>query len=77
VTVTKTRAFTLIELLVVIAIIAVFMAILIPTLSAARDQARRVHCMSNVKTLLLAWLMYKDDNDGKLVGGHTGGCPYD
>ena len=76
-TVTKTRAFTLIELLVVIVIIAVLMAILMPVLRAARDEARRVHCMSNIRTLLLAWLMYKDDNDGKLVGGHTGRYPYD
>ncbi|HPC96567.1 MAG TPA: type II secretion system protein [Sedimentisphaerales bacterium] len=67
----RTRAFTLIELLVVIAIIAVLMAILMPSLRLARDQARRVHCVSNVKTLALAWFMYKDENDDKLVGGHT------
>jgi len=53
------------------------MAILMPALRAARDQARRVHCLSNQKTLLVAWLMYKDDNDDKLVGGHTGSYPYD
>lgn len=67
----RTRAFTLIELLVVIAIIAVLMAILMPSLRLARDQARRVHCVSNVKALALAWFMYKDENDDKLVGGHT------
>ncbi len=67
----KTKAFTLIELLVVIAIIAVLMAILMPSLRLARDQARRVHCVSNVKTLALAWFMYKDENDDKLVGGNT------
>jgi prepilin-type N-terminal cleavage/methylation domain-containing protein/prepilin-type processing-associated H-X9-DG protein len=67
----RTKAFTLIELLVVIAIIAVLMAILMPSLRLARDQARRVHCISNVKTLALAWYMYKDDNSDKLVGGHT------
>ncbi len=50
--------FTLIELLVVIAIIAILMAILMPALRAAKDQARRVHCVSNVKILSLAWLMY-------------------
>jgi len=73
----KSKGFTLIELLVVIAIIAALIAILMPALGAARDQARRVHCVSNQKTLLLAWLMYKDDNDNKLVGGHTGSCPHD
>jgi prepilin-type N-terminal cleavage/methylation domain-containing protein/prepilin-type processing-associated H-X9-DG protein len=67
----KAKAFTLIELLVVIAIIAILMAILMPSLKLARDQAKRVHCTSNTKTLILGWLMYKDENDGKLVGGHT------
>ncbi len=67
----RTKAFTLIELLVVIAIIAVLMGILMPSLRLARDQARRVHCVSNVKSLALAWFMYKDENDDKLVGGHT------
>ena len=71
----KTRAFTLIELLVVIAIIAVLMAILLPSLSRARDHAKRIHCVSNLKTLSLAWFMYKDANDDKLVRGHTDtGC---
>jgi prepilin-type N-terminal cleavage/methylation domain-containing protein/prepilin-type processing-associated H-X9-DG protein len=67
----KRPAFTLVELLVVIAIIALLMAILMPALRAARDQAKRVHCVSNVKTLALAWYMYQDENDAKLVGGDT------
>ena len=65
----KTRAFTLIELLVVIAIIAVLMAILMPALNRARDQAKRIHCINNVKQLTFAWLLYKDDNDDSMVGG--------
>ena len=64
------KAFTLIELLVVIAIIAVLMAILLPSLRLAREQARSIYCRSNVRTLTLAWIMYKDANDGKLVGAH-------
>jgi len=72
----KTKAFTLIELLVVIAVIAILMAILMPALRAARDQAWRVHCVSNLKTLSLAWLMYKDENDDKLVGGHIANQPH-
>jgi prepilin-type N-terminal cleavage/methylation domain-containing protein len=67
----RRRAFTLIELLVVIAIIAVLMAILMPSLRIAREQARSIHCRSNVRTLTLAWFMYKDENDGKLVRGTT------
>jgi len=65
----RNRAFTLIELLVVIAIIAILMGVLMPALNIARDQARRINCISNVKSLTLAWLLYKDDNDDKLVGG--------
>lgn len=65
------KAFTLIELLVVIAVIAVLMGILMPALRAAKDHAKRIHCVSNVKTLTLGWLMYKDDNDNKIVGAHT------
>ncbi len=65
----KRKAFTLIELLVVIAIIAVLMAILIPTLNRAREQGKRAACLSNLKQLQLAWVMYADDNDGKIVNG--------
>jgi prepilin-type N-terminal cleavage/methylation domain-containing protein len=68
-TVVSKRAFTLIELLVVIAIIAILMAILMPSLKVAREQARSIHCRSNERTLTLAWLMYKDDNDAKLTCG--------
>ena len=67
----RKKGFTLIELLVVIAIIAILMAILFPALRAARDHAKRVHCLSNIKTLALGWFMYKDANDDWMVGGHT------
>ncbi len=65
----RRRAFTLIELLVVIAIIAILMAVLMPSLHVAREQARSIHCRGNVRTLTMAWLMYKDEDDGKLVAG--------
>lgn len=64
--------FTLIELLVVVAIIAILMAILMPALMRAKNQAMGNICLQNIRSLSLAWLMYKDDNDDKLVGGHPG-----
>jgi len=69
-------AFTLIELLVVIAIIAVLMAILMPALNRAREQGRRAACLSNLKQLTLAWSMYADENDDKIVNGATGFSDY-
>ncbi len=66
------RGFTLIELLVVIAIIAVLMGILMPALNRVREQGKRAACLSNLKQLTMAWIMYADDNDDKLVNGDTG-----
>lgn len=60
------RGFTLIELLVVIAVISLLMAILMPALKAAREQGKRGVCLSNLKQLTLAWVMYTYDNDGKI-----------
>ena len=60
---TKTRGFTLIELLVVIAIIAILAAILFPVFAKAREKAKQTACLSNMKQLALASLMYASDWD--------------
>jgi prepilin-type N-terminal cleavage/methylation domain-containing protein/prepilin-type processing-associated H-X9-DG protein len=68
----KQKGFTLIELLVVIAIIAILMAILMPTLNRAKEQGKRAKCLNNLRQLTLAWILYADSNDDKLVNGDTG-----
>ena len=65
----KKRGFTLIELLVVIAIIALLMALLLPALEKAREQAKRILCLNNLHQLTLAWIMYADENESRIVNG--------
>ncbi len=61
------RGFTLIELLVVIAIIAILAAILFPVFARAREKAREVACINNMKQLGTAFLMYADDHGGTMA----------
>ena len=66
---TRRGGFTLIELLVVIAIIAILAAILFPVFAQARDKARAAACMSNMKQIGHAFVLYRDDWDDHPVPG--------
>lgn len=71
------RGFTLIELLVVIAIIAILAAILFPVFAQAKESAKKATCLSNIRQLNNAWIMYAGDYEdtwvstGKQYGTNT------
>ncbi len=71
------KAFTLIELLVVIAIIAVLMAILLPALHLAREQARRVVCANQLKQIGISLHIYGSDYNNKLPRNGAGNWLWD
>lgn len=58
------RGFTLVEVLVVIALVTLLIAILLPALSGARRNSRRLACQANLRQIATGWEMYLDQNDG-------------
>lgn len=61
------RAFSLVELLVVVSVIALLIAVLLPSLKGARDQAKRLACASNLRSLMTAVQTYAVANDDRLI----------
>ncbi|MEI8195683.1 MAG: prepilin-type N-terminal cleavage/methylation domain-containing protein [Phycisphaerae bacterium] len=70
---TPRRGFTLIELLVVVAIIALLIAILLPSLGRAKEQAKAVQCLSNLKQMASASFAYADNNNGRFPSAYFTG----
>src|SRR5271156_1557133 len=59
--------FTLIELLVVIAIIAILAALLLPALAAAKERARVIQCLNDMRQLDVCWMIYLGDNNDRVA----------
>ncbi len=64
------RSFTLIELLVVVAIIAILAALLLPALRSAKEKAKASQCANNQRQIMLAYILYAQENDDEVVWHH-------
>jgi prepilin-type N-terminal cleavage/methylation domain-containing protein len=71
----RQRGFTLVEMLTVIATIAILAALLLPVLGKARAKAQRTTCLSNLRQLSIAWVLYADDNHGFLAESYPTNNP--
>ncbi len=67
------RGFTLVELLVVLAVVATLLGILLPALSAARTTGRRTQEMAAARDLMVAWNLYADEHDDRVLPGYRSG----
>lgn len=71
----SSRGFTLIELLVVVSIIALLIAILLPSLGRARENARTTVCATHMRQIAMGNLLYTNDNNGNLITAAISGNP--
>jgi prepilin-type N-terminal cleavage/methylation domain-containing protein len=69
------RCFTIVELLVVVAIIAILVALLLPALRSARESAKSIVCMNNLRTLGQAFMMYANDHEGFFPDAYVDATP--